>query len=441
VKPPLVLLTLAGKHLLRNAQVESGTLQMRLSQPDQVFVVDRIEIASDVRAAVSVPREYEALRWGASDGAYEGAWARSTRPELAVLHGQLRRRVGASITFDVFRDLLPSVRDPGAGSGMVIVRHYDLPEDQQLEELPEFTAWQVARDYVVPMELSVEPDQHGPIQLAKNAAWPLERLSQTSVTVVGTGSIGSAAIDALSDLGIGVLNLVDDDRFFWHNIVRHRLGPESVGRFKVNALASRHNERTRHFLAAGKTEVRPFRLDVVHQADVLHQIVRETDVVLCCADGIAPRRVVNHVARIASRPAIFACVLEDGRVGEIYRSRPGRSFGCLACHRAWLTRLGALDPEADQEAPYGTGTTHKPMTAAPLDLALVGSFAAKLTSATLFESRFGDSSQRLPGEHAVIGLRPDENLAWPYSVRYAGEIQWNEVPPPRSDCATCSLAR
>jgi hypothetical protein len=111
----------------------------------------------------------------------------------------------------------------------------------------------------------------------------------------------------------------------------------------------------------------------------------------------------------------------------------------LLCHRAYLEANGWIDPEADQELGYGTGSSHKPMTAIPSDLQLVGQFAAQATIATLLESRQGMPGSRLPSDHAVIGLRPVAALAGPFGVSAPGEVRWSEVPPPRAVCATCSL--
>jgi hypothetical protein len=76
------------------------------------------------------------------------------------------------------------------------------------------------------------------------------------------------------------------------------------------------------------------------------------------------------------------------------------------------------------------------MTAVGGDLALVGEFAAKAAVATLLEAH-GYHDQRLPGEHAVLGLRPVPGLSPPFDVTRAGEVRWSPVGPPRPTCPTC----
>jgi molybdopterin-synthase adenylyltransferase len=214
-------------------------------------------------------------------------------------------------------------------------------------------------------------------------------------------------------------------------LIRHQLRPDSVGRHKVDALAETIREEW------APVDAVPHRSDVVRDADELRAIAREVDLVLCAADGIAPRRVVSHVARRAGVPAILSCVLDQGTLGEIVRLRPTPRFGCLLCLRASLAALGAMDVEADQELEYGTGEIHKPMTAMPADLEAVGVLAAKAAVATLLESKFGDRNHRLPGEYALLGLRPRGDLKPPFDLRRAGEVRWSEIAPPRDGCPTC----
>jgi hypothetical protein len=133
---------------------------------------------------------------------------------------------------------------------------------------------------------------------------------------------------------------------------------------------------------------------------------------------------------------VLACVLADGAVGEILRVRPGSGSGCLLCHRAELQAAARLDPEPGLDLPYGTGLQHRPMTAVGGDLALVGEFAAKAAVATLLEAR-GYHDQRLPAEHAVLGLRPVPGLTPPFDVTRAGDVRWAPVGPPRPSCPTC----
>jgi hypothetical protein len=166
----------------------------------------------------------------------------------------------------------------------------------------------------------------------------------------------------------------------------------------------------------------------------MRPLFAEADIVIVTSDGIDSRRTANHIARRAGTPAIFACVLANGAYGEIVRITP--CVGCLLCARAELRERGGIAPEATLDRGYGTGTRHLPMTAVTGDLGLVGQLAAKTAVATLLEPK-GFRDQRLPGDHAVIGLRPLPGKPPPFNLEEAGAVAWAPVPPARPRCPTC----
>jgi hypothetical protein len=432
--PTTILLPREGSLLLREAKANHGALTMRQSPAVGAYVIDRIEIDTGYTLPVQVPREFRALTWGETN--YEGQWVTAQDPKLAALHLLMRRRPRGLVPLDEFRNYFPQVHDPGANLGLVVVRTPDLPSDLEDAGAGEFTGWTIHREGAAPAEFFAEPDSYGVVQLARQ--WPIARLSTNSVAVVGVGSIGATAALSLARSGVGELHLIDPDRLLWHNLIRHPLGIDQVGRAKVAALKSVVDQETMSMDPALRPRVVSHEIDVVENAEVLFDLLGSVDLVLVCADGIAPRRVASHLARIRRKPAVLACVLADGGIGELIRLRPLPRFGCLSCMRAALAADGAMDAEADQELAYGTGFIHKPMTAHPSDLQLMGSLAAKLAMATILESLHSDRHERLPGDHAIVGLRPPGNLAPPFDVTYAGEIRWSELPPPRSNCATCS---
>ncbi len=294
--------------------------------------------------------------------------------------------------------------------------------------LPDLLAWQLGPDGATPMDVEITPTVLGIEQL--RPGWPVDVLAGATVMVVGTGSIGAAAAIDLATYGVGRLLLVDPDRLRWHNLVRHVGAARHVGRLKVTALKEQI-EALRPDTAA---EAHP--LDVVADTDRIRALLAVTDAVLCAADGVAPRRVVSHLARQSRIDAVLACVLEDGGLGEILRLRPWPGRGCLLCHRQGLVDAGGMDPEPTLDAGYGTGTSHQPMTAVGGDLHLVASWAAKMTIASILERR-GHTEQQLPGEQVLIGLRPLERWAPPYDLDRAGEFRWCGPWPARPDCPTC----
>lgn len=428
---PYIILTRDAANKIATAKSEAGKLEMRHPSSEEMYVVDKVETEKNVYVQVRIPPECKALQWHGLSR-HVAQWLRKPGQEINIQHLLLVSRPGTDFEYEGFRRMVPDVSDPGNQLGLLITHDPDLPPEALKAGAREFAGWLIRREGVRPIHIEVEPEIIGLAQL--QGRWPIEQLATNSVMLVGCGSIGSAAAVALAGYGVGRVVLVDPDRFLWHNMLRHTLGPESVGRLKVDALKTNFADRWPH------VHVNTHAIDVVTEANIFRPLVNEVDLVLCAADGIAPRRVVSHFARRAGKTAVLACVLDHGAIGEIIRLRPSPRFGCLLCFRQHLSEVKAMDAEADQELDYGTGHVHQPMTAVPPDLHAVGILAAKTAVSTLLESFHGDHTQRLPGEHAVVGLHPSGDLPPPFDLSYGGEISWASIPAPRSACPTCDRA-
>ncbi len=343
-----------------------------------------------------------------------------------IIHGAgIEGRVkSAALPLDVFR---AAVHAPWIGlnrdAPALAITYADLPDGET-----NWQAWILSErhDSAQLIQITVVEEEM-PLLAPLAGHWPLEDLLCAHVVVVGTGSVGSAADDALAAYGIGRLTLVDPDRLLAHNFARHRANPRDLGRHKVSAERDRVRDRDPHLI------VDALALDVVYDADVVRPLLAGADAVLVAADGVDPRRAVNHLARRAGTPAVFACVLENGAYGEVIRTRSPR--GCLLCARAELHQAGGMAPETTLDRGYGTGTRHLPMSAVGGDLALVGQLAAKATIATILEGK-GHRDQRLPGDQAVISLRPRPGFASPFDAEEAMEVRWRDLPDPRPECLT-----
>lgn len=417
---PVVLMPAAIAARIRGGGRWGGVVG-KTSQPEQVSAISGVGTDDGAIIGESLPKYH----WlDVADPIRYGQWYRVGADLHAMWHACMVR-ADAGMSRADFKAQIP--RKFYSGEHIAVTYAPDAPTAYPGLPLPEFAAWRVGRDQVHPIAVEVEPAVLGTAALS--ALWPVDKLADTVVTIVGAGSIGGAAAVDLATYGIGRLLLVDPDRLLWHNLVRHVSAARDVGRMKTHAL-QREIEQLRPDTTV---EAHPF--DVVTHTDDLFALLRRSDAVLCAADGVAARRVVSHLARRARIDAILACVLEDGAVGEIHRLRPWPGRGCLLCHRRILHDTGAVDPEPAVDAGYGTGTTHRPMTAVGGDLHLVGLLAAKVTVASVLERR-GEQDQQLPGEHAVIGLRPAGPRLPPFDVRSA-VVSWSSAWPPQPDCPTC----
>lgn len=429
IREPIFVLPFDGAQRMREATADRGELGMAQHVADRMYVITKFQ---DGTAGARLPIEprpgQERLRQK-QRGTYLGTWQRAS-VEAQIAHYTMSHRTNVSIRTNDFLKLFPKLRRPRSTEHLFVVAHCPetaaLPEPQVLQE---FAGWRVSAEAAVAVDLVVEPESHGLVQLDRH--WPLQTLRDACVLIVGLGSLGSAAAVALAGYGVGRLDLVDPDRLLWHNTVRHVLDDRDIGRHKTDALAERLNTRWPGL------DARSHVADVVENADYVRGLLPKVDAVLCAADGVAPRRVVSHLARRARRDAVLTSVLEDGALGEVLRLRPAPDQGCLLCRRNTLYDTARMEPERVQERGYGDGNPHRPMTAVGPDIALVGSFAAKVTIASVLERR-GHGDQRLPGEQAVIGLRLRARYKAPYDVPHTGSVSWNPATPPRPGCVTCS---
>jgi molybdopterin-synthase adenylyltransferase len=354
---------------------------------------------------------------------FSGVWYRA-HPDLHLLHDQLARRANPGIPLDAFRAFITHGWVHPVPARDLPVVAVTTPQSGG----PAVSAWWVSSRSATPQAISVVDDRLAPLDLLA-AEWPAAELGKCKAAIIGIGSIGSAVAETLALAGVGELVLIDHDRLEQRNLARHRLTDADLGRYKVLAM--------RDFLDARApgAKVQPVAIDILTETDVLRPITASANVVVCTADGVAARRTANHVARRALRPLVIAAALEDGAFGELMRIRP--RTGCLYCLRLAQVEAGLMDPEPGIDLGYGTGTTHRPMTAAPPDLQLVGDLAAKMALSTLLEAR-GRWNQRLPGDYAIIGLQPKPDFPHPFDITCAGDVRWHPLPGRRSDCPTCA---
>lgn len=350
-----------------------------------------------------------------------GTWYR-VKPELHEMHEVLSRQQ-LDLRLEGFRDAVPSGwRSPPQGRTMPV-----LALSEEGGE-PRWTCWWVSSEGATPGLLHVF-EESADVFATLAPSWPLSDLAEALVTVVGVGSIGSALIETLASYGLRRFCLVDPDRLLQHNVVRHRLNDSDIGRYKVSAMREKLLKRY------PLLEIETLPIDVLYEADILRPVIDQSTVVVGTTDGVAPRRVVNHLAWRARRALVLGCVLENGSIGEVLRVRPGAP--CLLCQRQHLQDEGSMDPEPSLDLGYGTGTRHLPMTAVGGDLSLVADLAAKATVATILESK-GHWAQRLPGEQALVALRPVPDLPEPFDFEFAGDIRWSPGWNHQSECPTCS---
>jgi molybdopterin/thiamine biosynthesis adenylyltransferase len=403
----------------------SGLIHVKQDRREALFVVDGYSKGhreGGVRGGSDWVREHY-LAHASTDP--RGVWYRAD-PLLHGLGVQGRRK-SASLPLEDFKSAVDEWIGLNRDAPALAITYARL-DDGELN----WQAWILSepRDSAQLAQVAVVHEEL-PLLAPLVGHWPLEELAEAHVVVIGAGSIGSVANDALSAYGVGHLTIVDPDRLLPHNFARHRAHPSELGRHKANAERNRLHARDRDLT------VDALALDIIYDADVMRPLFERANAILVAADGIDARRAANHIARRAGTPAIFACVLENGAYGEIIRTRPQQA--CLLCARAALIDQDGIAPESTLDRGYGTGTRHLPMTAVGGDLGVVGQLAAKMTVATILEP-LGHRDQKLPGDQVVIPLRPRPGLASPFDLDTALDMRWRAHSDPRPDCLTCGAS-
>ena len=150
-----------------------------------------------------------------------------------------------------------------------------------------------------------------------------QRLLDAHALVIGAGGLGSPVALYLGTAGVGRITLVDHDSVDVTNLQRqiaHNLS--RVGRPKA--------ESARETIAAINPDVavRP----LVERADAqrLHALVAEADVVLDCSDNFATRQAVNAACVAHRKPLVAGAAIGfDGQI-SVYDRRDDAS-PCYAC--------------------------------------------------------------------------------------------------------------
>ncbi|MDQ1246320.1 MAG: molybdopterin-synthase adenylyltransferase [Actinomycetota bacterium] len=161
-----------------------------------------------------------------------------------------------------------------------------------------------------------------------------------SILMVGAGAVGSLLANELAALGCGPIRIIDFDILESHNITRHKLGANSIGRPKAIALAEKLREELPHCQAIG-LNADFTKLPVEQQI----AFAREADVVIAASDTVECQRAVNEICLRAEVPAVYPGIWSTGRVsdaevGEIQWVLPGRHTPCYLCATGWRTGAG-----------------------------------------------------------------------------------------------------
>ena len=222
-----------------------------------------------------------------------------------------------------------------------------------------------------------------------------KKLQTKKVIVVGAGSGGGRVATDLGRLGVSLI-LVDlpGELLEEHNIIRHVLGYDSLGKGKLAELARYIRNLN------PETMIECVEMDVAANSNNFKSLVeqRRPDLLLACTDNQPSKFAVDEIAARFGIPVVGAGVYDGGIAGEIYITRPaGPCYGCITAH----LQLDRRRPKKAMNLDYNN-----------LDLAEIRSTSAlnlDIAQIAVIHARVALNLLRA-GEMDLLGLPPEVNL-------------------------------
>jgi molybdopterin/thiamine biosynthesis adenylyltransferase/rhodanese-related sulfurtransferase len=149
-----------------------------------------------------------------------------------------------------------------------------------------------------------------------------ERLASSRALVIGTGGLGSPALQYLAAAGVGRIGIVDDDVVDETNLQRQTIfSTADVGRSKVAAAA----QRLQALNPLISIDAIAARFDVANA----RELVRCYDVVLDCTDRFPTRYLINDACVLERRLDVYGSIFRfDGQV-SVFGAESGPCYRCL----------------------------------------------------------------------------------------------------------------
>ncbi len=158
-----------------------------------------------------------------------------------------------------------------------------------------------------------------------------EKLTQSSVAVVGCGALGTVAANNLARAGVGKIIIIDRDFVELNNLQRQMLYDENdVDKPKAIAAADKLQSIN------SEIEVEPVVKDLNHTN--VEDILGKADLVLDGTDNIQTRMLVNDVCVKQEKPWIYTGAI--GTSGMTMNIIPDKA--CLRCLYPQPPKIGSL---------------------------------------------------------------------------------------------------
>jgi len=147
-----------------------------------------------------------------------------------------------------------------------------------------------------------------------------KKLEQSTVTVIGTGGLGSPVLTYLTSAGVGTIRIFDDDIVSESNLNRQFLhNTEDVAKLKTQSAKEK--------LSKLNPNVNLVLINDRLNTDNAEEYIAGSDVVVDCVDNLATRITVARTCMKLDIPLVEGGVYGfSGYVIDI-----GRESACLSC--------------------------------------------------------------------------------------------------------------
>ncbi|MBI3397045.1 ThiF family adenylyltransferase [Candidatus Woesebacteria bacterium] len=254
-----------------------------------------------------------------------------------------------------------------------------------------------------------------------------KKLNDSSVVMIGLGSLGGEIARLLSMTGVGNFILIDPDKLSASNVVRHVNGLRGIGKYKVE-LVKQHilNERN------PKAKVQAFATDARNHSE----LVSAGNLSIISGLGSeSAQSLISENIRQAGGSTLVAEVFERGEGGRVYLIEPG-NHPCYSCFSSFLSTAN-VELTTQNRVVYGVPEDQiSGIPALAVDINRIATIAAEYALRILLDKTFHENPR--------VNLLYFANKKIPVSklkngqTFYLGplEAQWYVVPK-NPDCKIC----
>ena len=263
------------------------------------------------------------------------------------------------------------------------------------------------------------------------------KLLDSTVVVVGCGSVGGPVACTLAQAGAGRIVLVDYDLLGWPNVSRHPLGASAVGSNKAEALTERLRADFPHLQIESRA---CYVENLLLQGDP--ELLEAADLIVAATGSWGAESALNrwHIEHGRPRPILYCWTEAHACAGHAVAIV--REGGCFQCH---IGRTGSPSFKVVEWTDGGDASQEEPACGAhyhpygPVELSYVTAMISDVAMDCLLSPPTSSFSRVFATtQHRIDELGGQLSDAW-LAERGKGESGMRMVDRPwvKMDCAAC----